>query len=31
LLRFAVFNVVLDLHHERLDGGEFGRMQFQFG
>lgn len=29
LLRFAVFNVVLDLHHERLYGREFGRMQLQ--
>ena len=30
LLRLPVGNVVLDLQHERLDGGEFGRIQLQF-
>jgi len=30
-LRFTVFYVVLDLQLERLYGGEFGRMQLQFG
>jgi len=31
VLCLPVFNVVLDLQHELLYGGEFGRVQLQFG
>ena len=30
LLRLAIGNVVLDLQHQRLNRGEFGRIQLQF-